>query len=442
MKIILGAATALAAASGLSVIGAGTAAAQPLTRTFGYTCSSSMIGDQPITVKIDSDVPKSVAVGESSKTIAVDAVATVGASFTQWLSRAGMTTLEGTVEAQAHVAAPQHDFGMTVPFHMAKTSVPASGPFKVPATASVATPTFKHPGRGTVTAGNLTLHLLAKNANGSQWLSADAPCTLNAGQSNVVTSFDITTPVASASPTPRPTTAAPSPATGSAASPPPRPTTRSTVAGVPKPATSQGTGPTTGSATATGHPSAHAPSTAPRTDSTRPTPRSTTPAIVVKSSAGGQDTKDLILLAVGVLVACAAAFVLGRRVKNQRLSGDDGADQQHIDPKQGLLIEGVKDPMLDVVRHSEDVNAADPRHRGHGTGVTSRSSTGRRLTDGQNLLLRQRHVLHRVRHQKSVGARTCGGAADPNSQPLSLPQGEDVHVVIEEQPSTGYVRQG
>lgn len=443
MKIVLGAATALAAASGMvGTIGAGTAAAQPLTRTFGYTCSSPLIGDQPIAAEIDTDIPDSVTVGAPGKTITVNAVATVGASFTQWLAMAGMKTLEGTVDATAHVAAPQDDFNVIVPFHMDKTSVPASGPFKVTATASATTPTFSQPGKGTITAGNLTLHLLAKNATGSQWLAADAPCTLNADSSNVVKSFDITRASSGSS-------AAPGPATGSVASTPPRtatgsgsaaprPTTGSMIAAVPKPTTSEGTEPTKDSAATSGNPNSRASSTTAVTNSTRATPRSTKSTIAVKPSAAGQDTRDLILLAVGMLVACAAAFYLGTRLKNHRRTGDGTREQRYIDPKHGLLIEELTGERLDVGRHRKDLNPAAPQRRECGGRATSRGSKGQKVTDSGSPLMARR-VLHQAGHQ-GAGARACGGA-DLNGQLPGWLQGEDSDDVIDKKPSTGYARQ-
>ena len=432
MGIILGAAAALAAASGMvGTIGAGMAAAQPLTRTFGYTCISQVIGNQPITVEIVSDVPNSVTVGEPSKTIAVNARATVGASFNQWMARAGMTTLEGTVDATAHVAAPQDDFDVTVPFHITKTSAPASGPFNVPATASATMRIFNRPGKGTVTAGDLMLHLIAKNATGTMELWADAPCTLNADQSNVVMSFDITKPGSVASAPAGSTTGSVAPAT-------PRSTTGSVAPAVPKPTMSVATVPTTGTASTLGNPSPKPFSTTPVTNSPRATPRSTKSTIPGKSSAAGQDTRDLILLAVGMLVACAAAFFLGTRLKNHRLTGDDAGDQPHIDPKHGLLIEEVKGGRLDVGRHRKDLNATAPQRRECGGRATSRGSTGRKVTDSGNPLMARR-VLHQAGHQ-GVGARACGGA-DLNSQLPGLLQGEDADDVIDEKPSTGYVQQ-
>ncbi|MGW7574127.1 DUF6801 domain-containing protein [Streptomyces sp. NPDC054765] len=431
MRIILAVATASAMASGLvGTIGAGTAGAQS-SPAFGYTCSAALIGDQPFTAEIHSDISNSVAVGAPSKPIAVNAVATVGASFTQWLNRAGMKTLGGTVDARAHVAAPQDDFDVTVPFHMATTSVPASGPFNVTATAGATTRTFSHPGHGTVTAGNLTLHLLAKNATGTITLAGDAPCTLNTGQSNVVTSFNITKPSSAPS-------APPSPSTGPVASATPRPTTGPVGAAVPKPTMSEGTGPAKDSAATPGNPSPRASSPTPVTDSPRPTPRSTKPTIAPKPSTAGQDTGDLILLAVGALVACAAAFLLGTRLKKHHRTGDDGGDQRYINPKPDWPTEGAKAGRGDVSCHRKVLIAAAPQHRGCDGRATSHGSTGRKVTDGRTPL-NERHVPHQAGHQ-GVSARASGGV-DLDSQLAGLLQSKDVDVVADEKPSTEYVRQ-
>ncbi|WP_180990293.1 DUF6801 domain-containing protein [Streptomyces noursei] len=394
--------------------------------------SSFLIGDQSFTVEIDSGIPHSVAVGAPSRTIAVNAVATVGAGFTQWLARVGVRTLGGTVDARAHVSAPQDDFDVKVPFHMATTSVPASGPFKVTATASATTRTFSHPGNGTVTAGGLSLHLLAKNATGNVALRADAPCTPNAGQSDVVTSFDITKPSSVPSVTP-------SPSTGSVGSATPRPTPGSMSAAVPQPAVSEGAGPAKDSVIRPGNPRPRVSSPTPVTRSTRPTPRPTEPAIAGKPSTAGQDTRDLILLAVGVLAACAAAFGLGVRLKKHRRTGGNGGHQRYIDPKPDWPTEGVKARRSEVSCRRMDLIAAAPWRRGCEGGATSHGSTGRKATDGQ-IRLMVRHIPHQAgRH--GVDARACGGA-DLNSRLPGLLQGEDVVAgVTDEKPSTAYVPQ-
>lgn len=426
VKIILGAATAVAAAGGMVIaVGPGTAAAQQLSRTFGYTCTSPVTGDQSFTAEVTANFPDKIVVGQPSRTIAVNAVAKVNASFTQWLANSGMSTIEGTADASAHVAAPQKRLDIAVPFRMAKTTAPASGPFQVKATASVTTPTFSHPGKATITAGGLTLHLLAKNAAGTAWIQADAPCTLNAGYSNVVASFDITTASSAPSATPEPTTGStgsttPRRTTGSAVPAAPSRTTESVAAVVPKPATSKGAGPRTERAITPGNPSPKPSSTSAEANSARATPRS------AKSRIAGQGTKNLILLGVGVLLACAAAFYLGTRLKNHRRTSGDGGDQKSLDSKQGLVTAGVRGGGLDVDHHMR-VNAATPQRRGHAGRTTSRGSMGRSVTEGRNLML-GRHVLNQADHE-AAGAR-AGGGADPNSQlPGLLRSEEDVNAV-------------
>ncbi|WEB44394.1 hypothetical protein MOV08_37265 [Streptomyces yunnanensis] len=141
---------------------------------------------------------------------------------------------------------------------------------------------------------------------------------------------------------------------------------------------------------------------------------------------------------MGVLAACAVAFGLGARLKNHRRTGDDGGDQRYVDPQHGLPVEGVKDGKADAGCHRESSHAAVPQHRGHGGRATSHGSTGRKVTDGRNVLT-ARHVPHQAaRH--GVGARTCGGA-DLDSQLQDLLQGEGVDVVTDEKPGTEYVRQ-
>ncbi|MFD8777168.1 DUF6801 domain-containing protein [Streptomyces sp. NPDC056453] len=426
MGIILRVATALVVASGMAVVlEAGTASAQVVSPTFAYTCSSPVIGDQPITARIDSDMPRSVAVGAPGKTYAVNAEATVGASFTQMLVSAGMQTLGGTAVAKGDVAAPQGHFGVTVPFAMARTSIPASGSFLVRATASATTPTFTRPGKGKITAGALTLNLVAKNADGSVVLQADpVPCTLNPGQNDVVMSFDVTKPTptaGSAAPTnPRHESrsgapAVPGHASGSAAPATATPTTGSVASPVPKPTTPHGAGPTTHSPTTSGTPSPRASGTATDANSTGTTPTPTTSTIVPKASTGSQDTEELTPLAVGVLVACAAAFRLGMWLKDRRHTADEdpAGEPQQAGPKQGLPSGGVEGGRLDMLCHRESLNAAAPQHRGSGGSAPSRRSEIGEVTVGRSALA-GRHAADRTGHH-SAGGRAGGGTGDCHS---------------------------
>ncbi|MFD8567659.1 DUF6801 domain-containing protein [Streptomyces sp. NPDC059639] len=424
----------------VGAIGAGTAAAQQLSRTFGYTCTSPVTGNQSFTAEVTANVPDTITVGQAGRAVTVNVVAKVNASFTQWMANAGMSTIEGTVDASAHVAAPHKQLDIAVPFRMTRTTAPASGPFKVRATAGVTTPTFSHPGRATVTTGGITLHLLAKNASGTAYLQADAPCTLNAGQSNVVTSFDITQASSAPSPTPHHSTgagvpAAPSRTTGSTGTAPTGQTTGSKVAAAPNPATPKTTKPGAEPVTTPGNPGSKASGTTTEPDLAR-AKRGSEATAAVKPSATGHATRDLILLAVGVLLVCAAAYYLGTRRRNKRRTSDDGAEQRPLGPRQGVLTPGVEDaePGID----HQKVTAAAPRPPEHDGRKTPRGRVGRRVAEGRNLLL-GRHMPNRADH-RAAGTRTCGDA-DSHRQLPDSSQGEGVNAEIHEEHATGYARQ-
>jgi len=427
----------------VGVAGAGTASAQQLSRTFGYTCTAFAAGTHSFTAEVTANLPDEVVVGRPGRTITVNAVAKVEASLTKWLADSNMSTVEGTVDASAHVDAPQKQLDIAVPFRMAKTTAPASGPFKIKATADVTTPTFDHPGRATVTTGSIALHIIAKNAAGTMWLQSDTTCTLNAGQSNVVTSFDIRTASSKPSATPKPTTGpvgstTPKHTTGPVAPAAPGRTNGPVVADVQKPATAKGAGPATGRVTAPGAPSAE-PLGAPGAEPSRVTednsgqtkPSSIEPTTAGEPPATGHGTRDLVMPAVGVLIACAAAFFLGTRLKNHRRTSDD-REQRPLDPKQGLLTTGVSDGGPDI-GHRRRANAAARRPRGHGCGETPRGNMGRSVTENGNLLL-GRHAPNQTGHR--IPDARAGEDADLNNQLSDLLKAEKANAAIHEEPGT------
>ncbi|MEU3078378.1 DUF6801 domain-containing protein [Streptomyces laurentii] len=425
--------TALATTSVMvGAVGAGTASAQQLSRTFGYTCTSFMAGTHSFTAQVTATLPDKVVAGRPGRTIGVNVTAKVDASFTRWLADTGYATVEGTVDASAHVDAPRQQVDLAVPFRMAKTTAPASGPLTIKATGSVTTPTFDHPGRATVTTGGLTLHILARTKTGL-WGSTDASCTLDAGRSNVVTSFDITAP-GSTDPTgsggsaaPKPTTrpagshTAPKPTTGSVAPAAPDRAAGSVAADAPKPATPKGAGPTAerpAGATTPGKPSAQ-PSSATEADPAPAGQRSAEPAIAAKPPATGLETRDLVLLAVGVLLACAAAFHLGTRRKNHRHAAD-------ADPAPSSPVAAVADGGPDADHHRKP-NATARRPRGRDCGNTPRGSMGRSATEGKNVLL-GRHAPTRTTDTRA-------------RKDTDVPNGADTPTTTHEEPATDYAGQ-
>lgn len=176
------------AGASVGVFGAGPRPPDPLSRELRYTCSVLAVHDRPGTVKIDSDVPKSAAVGKPTPKFAIRAAVPVNAADTRGLRGAGIKTVQGTVEAKVRVTAPEGDTHLTVRFHVARTDVPASGPFLVKATGAAPKRTFSQPGRAKITIGDLIMHV---TASGVMTVTLDVPCKLDARQNRVVASFDI-----------------------------------------------------------------------------------------------------------------------------------------------------------------------------------------------------------------------------------------------------------
>ena len=303
-RFILAAAAVLGATSGIvGTLGAGSAAAQPASSTLQYTCAFPEIGNEPITATISMDVPPSLAVGASSPPFAIDASAAVNGAFSFGLRYLlGVRTIEGSLDTETSVNAPQGTIGVPVHLAITPTGIPGSGSFDIPATGTAPRLSFTEPGSATVTAGAFTLHLVPLDANGNIASPGkiNVPCTLNAGQNDVVTSFDITGTGTTTDP------AAPSPSSG-------RPTARASAT------------PTTHSTT--GSPTPDGSSTATTVPAAAVTPAPTGSAIkaaATATSTGGPGTIGLILLAAGILAAAAAAFRFAPRLKNRRRPGEDG----------------------------------------------------------------------------------------------------------------------
>ncbi len=176
------------AGASVGVFGAGPAAADPLSLKLRYTCSVLAAHDRPGTVKIDSDVPTSAAVGRPTPKFAIRAAVPVSAADAKGLRKAGIKSIQGTVEAKVRVKAPEGDTNLSVPFYVGRTSVPASGPFVVKATGAAPSRTFSRPGRAKITIGDLMAHV---TASGVMTVKLDVPCTLDPRQNDVVASLGI-----------------------------------------------------------------------------------------------------------------------------------------------------------------------------------------------------------------------------------------------------------
>ncbi|MFF2959143.1 DUF6801 domain-containing protein [Streptomyces sp. NPDC057963] len=187
------------AGASVGVFGAGSAAADPVSLKLRYTCSVPVFSDRPGTVRIDSDVPKSVGVDKPTSKFAIRAAVPVNAADTRGLRKAGIKIIKGTVEVKVRVTAPEGDTNLRLTFHAARTNVPESGPFLVKMTGVAPRLTFSQPGRAKITVGDLIMHV---TASGGMTVKLDVPCRLDTAQNNVVALLDITGPRATTGPTP------------------------------------------------------------------------------------------------------------------------------------------------------------------------------------------------------------------------------------------------
>lgn len=196
-----GAALALAACSsttlGTTPTGeADEVAAAAATLTLDYNCTFPLIGAQPLTVAITADIPSQVTPGVPTGEFRIDAVSTVNDAARVGLRTVGATTLEGTVQADAHLSVPNLDLPLNVDMAIPSAPIPsAAGPFTVNANGATPSLTFtpQNAGTGTITVGDLVLTLTPRDANGNPTGlgTFDSDCTVVAGQDQTLHTFTI-----------------------------------------------------------------------------------------------------------------------------------------------------------------------------------------------------------------------------------------------------------
>jgi hypothetical protein len=301
--------------AGTGVTGAGVAAAQPVSTTLQYSCVFPVIGAEPITVHLTADIPGSQTVGVPTRPFPVNAVAVVNTDLTGGLRFLGVQMVEGTAVGSLNVTAPQGTTPATIPFAIPRTAVPAGGSLSVPVTGTAPSLTFTQPGSAKISAGNINLHLIPEDANGSQILLGpmDLPCTLNGGRNTLIASFDIQSPLTATSPAP--TTTAPrttAPAGGGGG-------TTTSPAGASASGTSTGGASPAAGPTQTGAPVTDSPTAATATAISSP---SVGGVPLSRAKPGG--TMESVLLTAGGGVAVAAVLAHGWRRTRRRQAGGRG----------------------------------------------------------------------------------------------------------------------
>ncbi|MGB3438273.1 MAG: DUF6801 domain-containing protein [Actinophytocola sp.] len=253
--------------------------------TLRYRCAIPLLPEQPMTVRLTWNAPKSVAVGQKTPIVPFDAVATMGDAVTQGLAFIGAVTVEGSATATGVVAAPEGNTPVSLPLTVPRTPVPSAGSITVVASGRTPGLVFHRPGHASVTVGNeFAVRLVPRTADGGS-TSFDASCTLEPGQNTVLTSFEITAPQANPAPTPG------------------RPTGPAATTGGGGPSTPE----TPGTAPPTGPPTARSSSTAPSSEipvtGDPSTPATHDTAFTAVSTAGLTKAAAPWLVAGAILVA-------------------------------------------------------------------------------------------------------------------------------------------
>jgi hypothetical protein len=186
--------------------------AAPVTLTLNYNCTFPLIGAQPLTVEIHSEMPTEIAAGTATGAFEIDAVATVSETARVGLRTVGAATLEGTVKANANLSVPGLELPITMDMTIPSAAVPAtSGAFPTNASGSTPSLTFQpaNAGTATITVGDLVMTLTPKAANGSPTGlgTFESACTAAPGQNRVLHTFTITGGAPTTSTVTTPTTA-------------------------------------------------------------------------------------------------------------------------------------------------------------------------------------------------------------------------------------------
>ncbi len=211
-------------ALGLTV---GSAMAGQMPITFQYSCRLPVVGSTSLTAKFAWPSGLLTTTADTrTPSLPVEVAGTVGSAARTVVTLARIKWIEGTADVRAEIIAPQGDISENVKLTVPRTNVSTgSGPLTVPASGPIPSVLLSQPGQAEVVVRSVVIHLATLTASGalSKLGNISLPCTLDAGQTGVVSSLQIlpvTSPIARSSsaaqpaprlPTQAPTTQAPSP---------------------------------------------------------------------------------------------------------------------------------------------------------------------------------------------------------------------------------------
>ncbi len=170
-------------------------ASTPITKKLSYTCPFPLIGLQKLDVEIKASFDVPAAPGGTFTTSDLAVSVTVPDKSTRGLALVGAASIEGTASAGVTLTNGPLTLPLALPLTVAKTAVPASGPFTTQASGTVPPVQLPNAGKTALTIGGFSTRLTPKKADGSftGLGSFTSDCTLDAGQDPVLFSFELGT---------------------------------------------------------------------------------------------------------------------------------------------------------------------------------------------------------------------------------------------------------
>ncbi|KOX24796.1 fibronectin [Saccharothrix sp. NRRL B-16348] len=172
---------------------AGTGSTPPLRQV--YNCPFPLIGNQNVTVDIDTSLPAEIGVGEFTPRIDITAVSNAGPTATQGLRLVGAETIQGTAVATSLVRSPGSHLAVAVPTNVPNQPIPASGDLIINAAGAAPALRFDQPGTATLSVHDLVLTMTPKKADGTDTGLGTfvADCTpVDPAQRTVLHTFTVT----------------------------------------------------------------------------------------------------------------------------------------------------------------------------------------------------------------------------------------------------------
>lgn len=235
-----GIAALLATGCALGLTASGAAASQ-VPVVLQYSCQFPLVGEQPLTTTfVWPSGLRTVTVGTRNPSLPVEATTTVASAVRTVVTFAGIEWIEGTADVTAEIIAPQGTISKQMKLTVPRTNVwTGSGPLTAPASGRIPSVLLSQTGQAKVVVGAVVIHLTTLTASGTPSVlgNISVPCTLDPGQTGVVSSVRIlpvvpatARPSSAAQAAPRPIrTQAPAPTQTA------RPTQTSTLTQTPSP---------------------------------------------------------------------------------------------------------------------------------------------------------------------------------------------------------------